>query len=67
MYLVNYDRDLPAPVRAATIVALAAIALSLYDVMGRRAYGIFMALSIVTVCYLIVIGSLATLRLRRIA
>jgi alpha-1,2-mannosyltransferase len=67
MYLVNYDRDLPAPVRTATIVALAAIALSLYDVIGRRAYGVFMALSIVSVCYLIVIGSLATLRLRRVA
>jgi hypothetical protein len=67
MYLVNYDRELPAAVRAATIVALAGIGLSLYDVMGRRAYGVFMALSIVSVCYLIVIASLATLRLRRVA
>jgi Glycosyltransferase family 87 len=67
MYLVNYDRELPAAVRAATILALAGIGLSLYDVMGRHAYGVFMALSIVSVCYLIVIASLATLRLRRVA
>jgi hypothetical protein len=67
MYLVNYDRSLPTTVRVATVLALAVIALSLYDVMGRHAYGIFMALSVVTVCYLMLIASLATLRLRRVA
>ena len=39
MYLVNYDRDLPALLRGVTWTALAVIAFSLYDVIGRRAYG----------------------------
>jgi hypothetical protein len=67
MYLVNYERTLPPVVRAATVTALVAIGFSLYDVMGRRAYGAFMAMSIITVCYMILIGALVTLRLRRIA
>jgi hypothetical protein len=67
MYLVNYERDLPQPLRFAAIAALAAIGLSLYDVMGREAYAQFMALSIITVCYLVVIAALVSLRLRRVA
>jgi hypothetical protein len=67
MYLLNYDRNLPLALRVATLIALTAIAFSLYDVMGRRAYGVFMALSIVTVCYLALIAALATLRLRGVA
>ncbi len=67
MYLVNYERTLPAPVRIASMGALAAIAFSLYDLMGRRAYGLFMALSIITVCYLALIASLVVLRVRRVA
>jgi hypothetical protein len=35
--------------------------------MGRRTYGAFMALSVVTVCFLVVIGALHTLRTRRVA
>jgi len=67
MYLLNYERDLPAPVRIATIAALATIGFSLYDVMGRRAYAAFMALSIISVCYLVLIGALLALRVRRAA
>ncbi len=67
MYLINHEASLPAVLRAATIAALLAIALSLYDVMGRRAYGAFMALSVITVCYLVLTGSLVALRLRRAA
>jgi hypothetical protein len=67
MYLVNYERDLPGPWRVAAIVALAVIGLSLYDVMGREAYATFMALSIITVCYLVVVAALVSLRLRGIA
>ena len=66
-FLVNYEAELPAVVRGITIVALATIGLSAYDVMGRAAYAAFMAASIVTVCYFVVIGALCTLRARRIA
>ena len=48
-------------------MALATIAFSIYDVMGARAYAAFMRLSIITVCYLVVIGALTTLRARRVA
>jgi hypothetical protein len=67
MLLVNYDDRLPRAARIVTRLALATIGLSLYDVMGRAAYGIFMSLSIITVCYFIVIGALYVLRARAIA
>jgi hypothetical protein len=67
MYLVNYELALPPALRGATVAALITIAFSLYDVMGRRAYAAFMALSIITVCYVILIGALVTIRLRRVA
>ncbi len=67
MLLVNYDDRLSRAARILTRIALATIALSLYDVMGRSAYSAFMSLSIITVCYLIVIGALYVLRVRAIA
>ncbi len=67
MYLVNYDRDLPGALRILTWVSLAVVALTLYDVMGRRAYGRFMAWSAISVCFLVVIAALTTLRARRVA
>ena len=67
MYLLNYERDLPTPGRVVVWLALATIAFSIYDVMGRRAYAAFMAWSIVSVCYLAVVGVLVALRLRRVA
>jgi hypothetical protein len=67
MLLVNYEDRLPLPIRLVTALAVAVIAFSLYDVMGRAAYAAFMSLSIISVCYLAVIAALATIRLRRIA
>lgn len=64
MYLVNYHGDLPPLIRVAAVAALATIAFSLYDVMGRQAYSAFMALSVISVCYLVVVGALSTLRVR---
>jgi uncharacterized membrane protein len=67
MFLVNYD-DLHSRRSQLVIrIALAAIGLSLYDIMGRAAYGRFMSLSIITLCYLVVVGGLWGLRRRRIA
>jgi hypothetical protein len=67
LFLVNYEDRLPTAVRAATLAALATIGLSVFDLMGRAAYGRFMALSILTVCYLVVVAGLGTLRARRLA
>jgi Glycosyltransferase family 87 len=67
MLLVNYAGRLGAVVRTATVVALAIIALSLYDVMGRQAYARFMALSVITLCYVVVIAALWTMRQRQVA
>ena len=67
MYVVNYDRQLPPMMRTLTWAALAVAAFSLYDVMGRQAYAVFMAWSVITVCYLMVVFTLGTLRARRVA
>lgn len=67
MLLVNYEDRLPRPMRLATALAVAVIAFSIYDVMGRAAYGAFMSLSIISVCYLAVVAALVATRLRRIA
>ena len=67
MYLVNYETALPPVVRVAAIAALGTIAFSLYDVMGRQAYAAFMALSVISICYVVVIGALACLRIRGVA
>jgi Glycosyltransferase family 87 len=67
IYFVNYERQLPKAIRALTWVALALVAFSLYDVIGARAYAGFMALSVITVCFLVVVTALATTRVRQIA
>ncbi|MEO7272863.1 MAG: glycosyltransferase family 87 protein [Vicinamibacterales bacterium] len=67
MLLVNYASELPRPVRIGTTIALCLIAFSIFDIMGRPAYQRFMRLSIITICYLVVIGALAILRQRRVA
>ena len=65
--IANYDDRLPAPLRIVTWLALATIGLSIYDVLGRRLYAQFMAFSIITPCFMVVVATLATLRLRRVA
>jgi len=67
MLLVNYDDMLPRFVRGLTWIALAVIALSVYDIMGRTAYSVFMSLSAITVCYFVVVGALYCVRVRRAA
>ncbi len=65
--LANYERQLPRVVRVLTIAAVLTIGLSLYDVMGREAYAAFMGMSVITLCFLVVVAALCTLRLRGIA
>ena len=64
--LANYDRDLPRPLRAITWVTLGVIGLSIYDLLGRQRYRAFMDWSVITICFLIVIGALTALRVRRV-
>jgi hypothetical protein len=63
--LANYERELPGALRGITIAALLVAGLSLYDVMGRELYARFMALSAITVCFLIIVAALVVLRGRR--
>jgi hypothetical protein len=67
MLLVNYRDQLPRALRIATVGALAVIAFSIFDLMGRAAYQRFMRLSIITICYLVVIAAMAVLRARKVA
>jgi hypothetical protein len=67
MLLVNYLPSLPQGLRVATILAIAAVALSIFDIMGRAAYTTFMSLSLITVFVLIEVAGLITLRFRRAA
>jgi hypothetical protein len=67
VFLANYQDRLPRLLRLLALGAVATIGLSLYDVMGRAAYGVFMAWSVITVCYFVVIAALCAVRVRGIA
>ena len=67
VYVVNHREQLPLALRIPTFAALATIGLSLFDVLGRATYARFMALSIITMCFFVVIGGLVALRVRRVA
>ena len=67
VYLANYEDLLPRPMRVVTIAAVVTIGFSLFDLMGRTAYYAFMRLSIISLCFFVVIAALSTLRLRKIA
>lgn len=65
--LVNYDDRLPAVLRWTMWMAILIIGLSLFDLMGRERYAVFMSWSIITVCFLVLVAALATLRRRGLA
>jgi hypothetical protein len=67
IYLANYLDTLPRPMRALTVVAALTIGLSLFDLMGRAAYAAFMGAAVISVCALVLVGSLLTLRLKAVA
>ena len=64
--IVNNDDRLSSPLRVLTWLALAAIGLSIYDLLGRQLYSRFMALSIITPCFMVVVAALTALRVRRL-
>jgi hypothetical protein len=67
LILLNHEDQLPRGLRLAVYASLALIGLTLFDVMGREAYGRFMQWSIITICYGVVIVALVVLRARRAA
>jgi hypothetical protein len=66
-FILNYFADLSQPLRAAAAAALVLTGFTLYDIMGRAAYSRFMMLSVITVCFFVVIAALANIRLRAAA
>lgn len=66
-FLVNYADRLPRWLGVAAGIAVAIAAFSLFDIMGRRAYAAFMSWSLITLCFVVVIGALYALRVRRVA
>lgn len=67
VYLANYEDRLPGVLRPITIVAVATIGLTVFDLVGRTAYQIFMRISGVPLCFFVVITALCVLRRQRIA
>jgi len=67
MLLINESAALPSGLRSATLAAIAIVALTVYDLVGRDVYTAFMQLSIVTICMVVEVAALAALRFRRAA
>jgi hypothetical protein len=67
VYLANYLDTLPRPLRVMTAVAGLTIGLSLFDIMGRAAYAAFMGAAVISVCALVLVAALSTLRVRAVA
>jgi hypothetical protein len=67
MLLLDTLPFLPRGLAVATGAAIAVVALSIYDIIGRDAYSTFMQMSIVTVCAIVEAAALVTLRFRRVA
>lgn len=67
--VVLLDRwsDVSRAWRVVTATSLAVMGLTLFDVMGRRAYGAFMGLSLVTVAALAAAAALVHLRAKQLA
>ena len=67
VYLANYLDTLPGPLRVITVITGLTIGLSLFDIMGRAAYAAFMGAGIISVCALVLVAALTTLRLKAVA
>jgi len=67
VYLANYADCLPQPLRALTVAAAATIGLALFDLLGRTLYYAFMRMSVISLCFFVVIAALVALRARKAA
>ena len=66
-YVVNDFDRLPRALRMLTIAAIAAIGLSLYDLLGRDVLYALLNLSIITLGMTVLVAALLTLRMRKLA
>jgi glycosyl transferase family 87 len=66
MLIINDLGALPRGLRVTTTAAIAVVALSIYDIMGRAAYSTFMRMSVITICVIVEFAALAALRFRRV-
>lgn len=67
VYVVNNIDRLPRALNLTAYSAIAAIGLSLYDLVGRRLLNILLELSVITIGMLVLMGTLVTLRMRKLA
>jgi len=67
MLLINHLGGFSRPIRWLAIACLMVAGLTLWDVVGRRAYTLFMVSSVVTLCYLFELGLLLRLRKAQVA
>lgn len=66
MLVLRQWQSFPAAVRILLAVNFAVIALALYDTLGREWYSVFMAWSVTTINFIIVVVALAYLRFTRV-
>ena len=66
-YIVNDFDRLPRLFRALTIVAIAAIGLTLYDLLGRQLLYALLNLAVITIGMTVLIAALLSLRMRKLA
>jgi hypothetical protein len=67
VFLANDIDRLPRALRLLSVVALAAIGLTLFDLVGRTAYYALIRMSVVTLGVIVVIAMLGVLRVRKAA
>jgi hypothetical protein len=67
LYVVNDFDRLPRAGRALSIVAIAAVGLTLYDLLGRRLIYALLDFSVITIGMVALIGAVVTLRMRKLA
>jgi len=65
--ILSHWNRYPQAARWLLALDLAVISLSLYDLLGRGLYARFMSLSVITLCFCLLLYFLGSLRLRRLA
>jgi hypothetical protein len=64
MLILSHLDKYPRPARIILYVTFAVIAFSLFDLMGRAFFERFMSLSVITICFMSLIGYVAFLRIK---
>ena len=65
--VLSWWREYPPAARWFLAIDLGVISLSLFDILGRRLYAKFMSLSIITLCFVLLLFFLGRLRFKRLA